>query len=314
MTISTRTVVTRVLRAVPPFWLNAQIRAVPGLPPGNRVKQRLELLNAIYRFSPEVRLHPDDRYRPTSVPWYLQRVRMRRHRPGWFDVHILDPDEVTVRTLVSQSSGGQHSGRGGSRTNFFLEIVTNVPETRRGLLGVAECYVHFRPAPDGSGAWDVQYWFFYAYNGDITTGADFEHEGDFEHVTIRMSPDFKSIGGVFYHVHNTESEWRDPDEFDLTDDGHPIVYSARHTHATYWSSGKQSRSGLPDDHTSDGGPTWRTWSTLRLVGQRMRPTSGQEWIQYTGRWGQIGTFFSWLSGPYGPAFQGYWTDDDNGHD
>lgn len=308
--LSARFLLTKVLQAQSPLLFKEELKKVPQLGQGS-VRRRLELLDAIYRFAPEVRLHPDDIYRPTSVPWYLQNVRMRRHRPFWPDVQVLDPFEVTVQSLISQSSGGQHSGRGDERTKFFLEIAINISDTRRGLLGVAKCYVHFRPAPDGRGDWDFQYWFFYAYNGDITTGADFEHEGDFEHVTVRARPDLRTIARVFYHVHNEESVWRDPGEFRLTGDGHLVVYSAKHTHATYWSPGKQARSGLPDDHTADGGPTWRTWDALQLVGERDRPVRWQEWIKYTGHWGQIGTsrWISWLSGPYGPAFQRYWDDD-----
>jgi hypothetical protein len=312
MTLSARRVLTEVVRSAPPFRLRGDLDTVPRLPPGNGVRESLQLLDAIHHFAPEVRLHPDDRYRPSSVPWYLQNVRMRRHRRWWRDVAILNVFEVNVQTLIAQQSGGQHSGAGSTRTNFFLEIAINTDETRRGRLAVAECYVHFRPAPDGSGAWDFQYWFFYPYNGDITTGADFEHEGDFEHVTVRVHPNFKSVQEVFYHVHNTESTWRQPGEYQSTEDGHPVVYSARHTHATYWSPGKQARTALPDDHTSDGGPAWRTWDHIRLVGHRRRPMAGQEWLRYTGHWGQIGTYFSWLSGPYGPAFQGYWADDDQG--
>lgn len=290
------------------------VRRITGLLdlPGVSFWRRLTLLHAVLRYAPELRLHPDEKYFPTSVPWYLQNTRMRRHRAWWPDVRILDPFEVTVETLISQSSGGQHSGAGSSRTNFFLEIAVNVAETRRGRLAVAKCYVHVRRAPAPSEGWDIQYWFFYAYNGDITTGADFEHEGDWEHVTVRLDENVQSIRQVFFHAHNTESEWRQPGEFQLTAGTHPVAYSAKHTHATYSSAGKQPRRFLPDDHTANGGEAWRTWNSLSLVGEREHPVSGNDWVKYTGHWGQIGTKISWLSGPYGPAFQGYWNDDDSG--
>jgi Vacuolar protein sorting-associated protein 62 len=282
--------------------------------PDLSVTRRLQLLNAIQQYAPELRLHPNDIYRPTSVPLYLQNTRMRRHRRWWPDVHILDPFEVNVRTLISQSSGGQYSGLGSGRTNFFVEIAINVDETRRGRLAVARCYVHLRRAPASGEGWDIQYWFFYAYNGDITFGADFEHEGDWEHLTVRLDPQVQAIQEVFFHVHNTESQWRQPGEFQVTGRTHPIAYSARHTHATYWNAGKQHRRFLPDDHTSDDGPAWPTWQAISLIGERDRPVLGNDWVRYTGKWGQIGTIFSWLSGPHSPSFQGYWSDDDNGYD
>lgn len=305
--VSVRIVIDKVFRASDRFSVRGELAKVTDLPPAFSVRQRLAILQAIYRFSPEVRLHPNDSYRPTSVPWYLDRVRMRRRRAWWPDVHVLHPFEVTVQSLISQVSGGQHSGRGRNKTDFFLETVINKSETRAGLLAIAPCYVHLRRDPDSQG-WDIQYWFFYAYNGDITTGADFEHEGDFEHVTVRLSESLE-IRRVFYHVHNNESQWRELGEFLLTAEGRPVVYSALDTHATYWSRGKHVRDWLPDDYTADGGPIWRTWNRLQLVGNLESPLLGQEWIKYTGQWGEIGSKISWLSGPYGPAFQRYWDRD-----
>lgn len=304
----------KVLQARAPFSLKESLLAVPGLPGQRSLKRRLQALSAIYAFAPELRLHEDDRYRPTSVTWFLPKVRMRRHRPHDRDVQILDAGEVTVQSLVSQSSGGQHSGRGTQRTNFFLEIRIREDETRRGSLTGAECYVHFRRAPGGGDAWDIQYWFFYAYNGDITTGADIEHEGDWEHITVRVSDDLMSMERVFFASHATESEWRSASQVDTVTGDHPVAYSAYHSHATFWNAGKHPRTALPDDHTSDAGPHWQTWHSLRLIGERNTPLRSQEWVKFTGRWGQIGTPGpEWLSGPYGPAFQAWWTDDDEGN-
>ena len=164
---------------------------------------------------------------------------MRRHRAWWPDVEILDPFEVTVETLISQSSGGQHSGAGSSRTNFFLEIAVNVDETRRGRLAVAKCYVHVRRAPVPSEGWDIQYWFSYAYNGDITTGADFEHEGDWEHITVRLDDD-NLADEVAYYQHYCQPEIKTWEEMEtgfgtrtgLDEGTHPIVFSAKGGHAS----------------------------------------------------------------------------------
>jgi hypothetical protein len=163
-------------------------------------------------------------------------------------------------------------------------------------------------------AWDIQYWFFYAYNGDITTGADFEHEGDWEHITVRVDGNLKTPMSVFFASHATESEWRNRGGFKINSDGHPVVYSAYHSHATSWRVGTHPRRFLPDDYTAEGGPKWATWDTLRLIGTHRRPLQDLEWVKFTGHWGQIGTPGpEWLSGPYGPAFQAWWADDDEGN-
>jgi hypothetical protein len=310
--LSTRFLANKVLQSTAPISIKS-ILAIQHLQSGKSLKRLVETLGAIYYFAPQLRLHPDDRYRPTSVSWFLPRVRMRRHRPHDTDVQILKVGEVNMASLISQSSGGQRSGRGSGRTNFFLEIRSQESATRRGDLDVAECYVRFRRAPGGSTDWDIQYWFFYAYNGDITTGADIEHEGDWEHVTARVTSDLRTLQRVFFASHAVESEWRDASDVSVADD-HPVAYSAYHSHATAWSAGKQSRNWLPDDHTSNGGPYWSTWGNLRLIGERLDPMPGQEWVRYTGRWGQFGSPGpEWLTGPWGPAFQAWWDDDDEGN-
>src|SRR5881296_2271727 len=93
---------------------------------------------AVIRFAPELRLHPDDKYLPTSVPWFLDRVRMRRHRKYFPDENWLDVGEVNVQSLVAQVAkswipGGdtEYSGEGSKRTHFFVEIGTHEKETRR---------------------------------------------------------------------------------------------------------------------------------------------------------------------------------------
>src|SRR5690349_10808938 len=120
--VSARFVMRKVVRVTSAFSIKEQLDNIPELNGIPSLKKQLQLLCAVYRFAPLVRLHPDDVYRPTSVPLYLAHVQMRRHRPWWFDVHILGPGWVDVQSLISQSSGGQHSGRGTARTDFFLEI------------------------------------------------------------------------------------------------------------------------------------------------------------------------------------------------
>lgn len=255
---------------------------------------------------------------------------MRRHRPHDSDVQILNLGEVNMQTLISQSSGGQHSGQGSTATDFFLQIRENENQTRKGDLSVADCYVHFRPAPQSDmivglgflqglsgltidvpqkkNAFDIQYWFFYPYNGDIVPGAvkGGEHEGDWEHITVRTSRGFQNIMEVFYSRHDFEGVWLQPGEFSVNSEGRPIVFSAINSHASYATPGRQERPVPLPDRTQDGGPRWETWKNIKAVGEINNPIGGQFWIRYTGRWGEIGPF---SSGPFGPAFQGKWEAD-----
>lgn len=265
--------------------------------------------NAALLLAPHVILHPFESSRPCSVDWYLSRTRMRRHRTNWPDAEVLDVGEVTRDSLVSQTSGDEHSGRGRSRSDFFLEIAKRKKETRRGNLSGAECYVHIRPAPDDERLTDVQYWFFYAYN-PFGPG----HEGDWEHITLRLSRNLE-IERVFFASHNKESRWFEPGQFDTTPNGGPIVYVARGSHACYPFVGTIDRGLLPSDETGKG-RVWRTFPNVQIAAEHRQPTSGHEWLRYNGHWGEIGApaTSEWLvtSGPYGPAFQAWWDDDDRG--
>lgn len=285
------------------------------------------ILQRIVQYAPEVRLHPDDLFQPSSVPWYLNHVRMRRHRtsigPLWRDIQILDKGQVYIGSLVNQLSGGQSSGSGNKATNFFLEIEGDRDRVIRGNVYTAPCYVHYRKAPNGLDN-DIQYWFFYPYSGDIALldeGPDVNiaHEGDWEHITVRVDRNWHHIVKIFYAVHDDILSVSADEPFNFNYDlnllAHPIVYSAKHSHASYPIAG-EIKEFWANDHTADGGIIWKTWQNLILLGTKDNPLNGQMWLKYTGRWGEIGGNLTRLltqatSGPYGPAFQDSWHNDEH---
>ena len=152
------------------------------------------------------------------------------------------------------------------------------------------------------------------------------HEGDWEHITVRISKDGKRILKIFFAAHGKEGVWKEKasspnaEGFSLNSSGHPIVYSAWRAHASYCTAGRQERSGLTgvDDWTSNEGPKWKCWENVIDVGDRENPLNKQYWIKYSGRWGELGIFGgnapiigdTGSSGPIGPAFKGKWYDDD----
>ena len=275
------------------------------------------------RFAPVVKLHPGEQYLPADIIRYLPRVRM------CFDVNLRSDDQllkkggVNLSSLVTQANRGQLSGLSAIKTGFFLEQTDNNggdvldsyrKETRRGT-DMWVCYVHVRSAPEShSGMYDIQYIFFYAYNLHITQGpAEAAHEADLEHITVRVEGDQKTVHQIFYVAHDTEGRWyarqTSPgakNGYSLTGDGRPVVYSARGTHASYPWEGQWVRgSGKPDDITQDGGMVWDCKASLNNVGEKPYPREGMQWIQYSGRWGEMGEA-SWTTGPYGPAYQDWW--------
>lgn len=269
----------------------------------------------IERFAPQVLLSNkspyQDPYAPSSIDWYLDRCSLRdRDDPSVFIRHpsradlvanpqpsrYLDPDDETV--YLGRQEGSQ-------------------------------IYVHLRNATDPDsvatfGWLDIQYWMFYPYNG--STGGTVPvpiygiHEGDWEHVTVRVSNwrnlAASAVEGVFYAAHTArEGRWlvrrsATPTygSYAVWKDTHPIVYSAWHSHASYESEGIQWRSEtgylFGNDYCA-GGRTWGPLSGPDLEflsvdddvyqsGDEKIPTAG--WTAFAGRWGSSGD-----SSPQGPV-------------
>lgn len=263
-----------------------------------------QIAEYIRKFAPEVRIHPEEQYLPSLVEWYLHRIRMRFDVQGGSDDAILGKGQVTLENIANQSNREQESGAG-YPSDFFLQIPNDGDEesTRRGFLGSAACYAHTLPYTDYT---DIQYWFFYPYNGDITPGPlNFAHEGDFEHITVRVSYSGEMVQ-AFYAAHGEEGRWHSPKDITINSSGRPVVYSAKSSHASYLTSGEQKReSFLPNDHTADGGPVWNTWDNLSRLDE-----TNPNWIRFSGRWGEIGNQ-DFTTGPRGPMFQESWNGDGN---
>ena len=277
------------------------------------------------RFAPIVRLHPDDKYRPANITWYLPRVRMRFNVNWGFDDQILNQGEVNDLTLIKQTNRNQFSGLTATATDFFLEqtdenggdfLDSFRSQTRNGTDQPGwVCYTHVQPASAerNQNMYDVQYIFFYAYNGDMVWGAiESAHEADFEHITVRVADDLKTIHRIYYSAHDEEGRWYaketslgTKDGYSVTAEGRPIVYSALDSHASYPWSGEWNRINKPNDFTEDNGPEWDCKTNIINLGEKLFPIEGANWLQYSGRWGEIGEL-NWTTGPYGPAYQYWW--------
>ena len=283
----------------------------------------------IKRFAPVVRFHVNEQYLPINVDWFLPRVRMRFDVNLGFDKQLLDKGQVDSASLISQETNNQISGLSAEPTNFFLEQTDisggdKLDPYRVGTrIGPGEsgwaCYAHVKPVSTGVhyGLYDIQYIFFYAYNGDLLTGsADSAHEADVEHITVRIEKDINTVHQIYFAAHNNEGKWyspratdSSPDGYSITGDGRPIVYSALGSHASYPSAGVKDRGILlPADKTGEGGLEWDCLPNVINLGEKSYPRQGMEWIQYSGRWGEIGAV-GYTSGPYGPAYQDWWNSD-----
>ncbi len=329
--------------------------------PGNSLREKLILLYALQYFAPEVRLHSQDTERPSSVEFFFSGVHLK------YDDNTLQQNNITSQSILGRVRDGissEASSVTGGTEEWKLEIVERErARVRRGETGnfrnrrVSEnvpCYCHAKPVDVDANWYDFQYLFFYPYNSMNVVGFGL-HEGDWEHVTVRVdlrdmnSIDDMRIKGVYFSAHETgywarmaipENSFNPNTTFFYQkQNGQPIVFSAKDSHASYpffgtvkreigdddvstvatvvggiaggvpgaiigWLSGGAAEDVLPDDHMDNRGPIWNCRGRLVFVGELNSPTEGQEWIRFSGTWGSIP----------GPAFQGdgWWAEDERG--
>ena len=158
--------------------------------------------------------------------------------------------------------------------------------------------VYARAAPAGhDGAW-LQYWFFYARQdqdrGILRTG---RHAGDWEMVQYRLDVAGRPTEAVYaQHAGAERAPWS---AVELRG-GHPVVYVARGSHASYLRAGVRDRTWPDPNDEADG--------RGRVVRPRVvRVTAtAPAWMRWRGRWGGAKAR-SWVPGeqdsPRGPAFQ-----------
>jgi hypothetical protein len=272
----------------------------------------------LQRFAPFVWLESGEPYFPCSVDWYLQRVQL-----GFAHEGTAGYDTTIVATTVSstnlnttnndgQSSGGALSGAQVPSDNFFVLPVTGGSAsgtytgwhpTSSGANGyrgaqVPPVYGGVIDRHDASGAvvgYDLVYGFFYAYNGQAMFDPGIGvHEGDLEHVVVRVDDDQQTLLAVYYRQHSGSDPyngWYYPPGPDTPQAGgilfeaysaqRCIVYSARCSHASYpRQADTWSYFGKGTD-VVDQGYGWDTAQNVVV----MNDPSQNYWLDYVGRFG-----------------------------
>jgi LPXTG-motif cell wall-anchored protein len=192
-----------------------------------------------------------------------------------------------------------------SRERFPLESVAAAQVTAPGRGDDRRPTVYARAARrEGGGAW-LQYWLFYPGQdqdrGILRTG---RHEGDWELVQLRVDGRGLPREAVYAQHSNAERcAWSAVERRG----GHPVVYAAHGSHASYLRAGVRDRMWPDPNDQADG--------RGRVVLPRVVRVSAKSpaWMRWPGRWGAARARW-WVPGeqssPRGPAFQpeGRWSD------
>lgn len=267
----------------------------------------------IAKYAPEIRMHPGEKYFPMHPAQFIRESRLRHDKGGWFDEGYNKVKRKWERTNSRSSSYYNipmavlnryklHSNgknrrpldkNRGSSWNVFLQPKGKPAGTRRPTHNVPVYYF----VKQNSREYKISYWYFFGYNDGW---GKFNHQGDWEHITVVLDKRTKAFKGIYMAGHGKVRYYRKSQiAFARTHPRypgtHPIVYSAKGTHATYEKVGSFHIFGT--DKTGNGGVKWQTWKNCK-------PLKNQSWKHFAGAWGEVGTYNkiqeSHSTGPLGP--------------
>jgi hypothetical protein len=251
--------------------------------------------------APVVLLAPSEQAFPASAEWLLARASIEA-APG------RPPRVVHASVLGVLGAVFQRAEHGLAEPGARLRLGGAV---HRGSSDGADwtAYGHAYRAADGGIL--LQYWFLYAFNDAFWA---FDHEGDWEHVTVRLDAAGRPVGAWFArHADASPGPWFAWESL-AREDGHPVVLAARGTHASYALADEApawERVCPERDLARAAGAGCRVWRTSDVghmvnVGERAAPRAA--FLAWPGRWGKTGGFGLDRddAAPPGPAFQDGW--------
>uniref|UniRef100_A0A0E0QA86 DUF946 domain-containing protein n=1 Tax=Oryza rufipogon TaxID=4529 RepID=A0A0E0QA86_ORYRU len=182
-------------------------------------------------YAPQLFLHPDEPYLPSSVTWFFQNGALLYQKGSQ------TPTPVAADGSNLPQGGGNDGG-------YWLDLPVDNSQRERvkkGDLPGAKVYVQAKPML-GATATDLAVWFFYPFNGParakvgpltIPLGKIGEHVGDWEHVTLRVSNFSGELLRMYFSQHSAGA-WVDAPQLEYLDGGNrPSAYSSLHGHALY---------------------------------------------------------------------------------
>jgi hypothetical protein len=223
---------------------------------------------------------------PVNVSYHIQNSYLYEFT---HEGSILINESVSPETLAQYSSMGSEytylDNQKGTVDNY--ENIIRDYQNEKSTLGYT---VYFRVFSAGNTK-VVQYWMFYAFNkGELN-----RHEGDWELVQVVLTENIPVKVMYSQHYSGQKATWDQVER----EGNHIKVYVARGSHANYlrFYSGMV---GVASDIVGGNGKILTPDNyTLELL-------ETQEWLNFSGRWGELNTaedFILGRVGPQGPMHQ-----------
>lgn len=190
--------------------------------------------------TPVLRIHPSDRFMPCSAEFFMEHAEL-----------LLGEGEDSFQTghgLVIRPRGSLTAEvllKAQERYDPALLWMTLDAQSKLGSpmdsLAEVPVYAHVKEVHLSNGsleALEITYITFYAHNGWYAllgwgphVGA---HDGDWEHLTVRLQAPAYDCQGVWFNAHRPwDGCWVPAHEVERTAEGRPIAYVALHGHGTY---------------------------------------------------------------------------------
>ncbi|KAL6624345.1 hypothetical protein ACP70R_031666 [Stipagrostis hirtigluma subsp. patula] len=181
-------------------------------------------------YAPQVYVHPDEPYLPSSVAWFFENGALLYRKGG----------ETPTPVAADGSNLPQGADNDGE---YWLDLPADGDrreKVRRGDLASATAYVQAKPMLGGT-ATDLVVWLFFPFNGParakvglvtVPLGDIGEHVGDWEHLTLRVSNFSSKLLRVYFSQHSAGA-WEDAPGLEYVDGNRPAAYASLHGHALY---------------------------------------------------------------------------------
>ena len=180
-----------------------------------------------------------DSYHPCSAEYFISHSTLRYRDIDGIDHVVLEKGAVTEEKLweESQRRPGPPAGRDGAcGGSLWLDLD---PDARKGQSELCEVPVyaivkaiHRTDCSDEFEAIEITYLTFFAHNGSYSVCGLLEvgaHDGDIEHLTVRVEPKSGNLLGVWYNAHRSRDGcWVEGAMVELNEEGRdlcPILQS-----------------------------------------------------------------------------------------
>ncbi len=297
----------------------------------------------VLQFAPVVWLHRRDAYGPTSVADFLARSELTWRTEGRFN----RDEDLTRRGAINPVRlGFECVDRVGGCYQFEQYLATDFTrphdirpvrapglsqeegfyidpddQAREGEAGIEPMAPMYYEISRRTATTRITYWFFYGFSvpykpaGRFNMARFFSHEGDWENIDVVLEADGTPRSVSYYgHGHPRPIPWaqvckilEDGEDCESSEPGRPVVYSARHSHASYPTAaeGKNDSTAVCHERyrqlcSFDMRNKGFVWDPLVAGAGGLRDARAQPWYGFGGAWGGAGGKAD-TTGPLGPS-------------